>query len=278
MRDRILVTGGSGKTGRRLAQNLLSRGIKARIASRGMSSGSQSIRFDWLDDSTYDAALTDVKAAYLVAPANVTSPLAAMQPFLERALNAGVERFVLLSASILEEGGPMMGEVHSFLKTHAPQWVVLRPTWFMQNFSEQQHLASIRDEGTIYSATVEGRVPFIDAADIAAVATQALVAPHVRNGDVVLTGPELLSYDQVAQLLSVAVGKTIIHRRLTENELAIRFMREGIAPEYARVLAAMDTAIAQGAENRLTDDVLRSTGRAPSDFWTFATSTREVWS
>lgn len=69
------------------------------------------------------------------------------------ALSSGVRRFVLLSASSLEAGGPMMGQVHAYLQSMAPEWAVLRPSWFMQNFSEQQRLATIRDEGAIYSAT-----------------------------------------------------------------------------------------------------------------------------
>lgn len=278
MRDKVLLTGGSGKTGSRIAQDLRKRGIEPRIASRAPSTAQGlSVRFDWLDASTYENALTDVGAIYLVAPSNVIDPLQAMQPFLENALEAGVERYVLLSASILEEGGPMMGQVHAFLKAHAPQWVVLRPTWFMQNFSEQQHLATIREENTIYSATREGRVPFIDAGDIAAVAAEALLNRTVRNGDLVLTGPELLSYDQVAQVLSVTLGKTIVHHRLSEDALAQRFITQGMAAEYARALASMDTAIAQGVEERLTDEVMRMTQRRPVDFRTFATTARDAW-
>ncbi|RYX85695.1 ergot alkaloid biosynthesis protein [bacterium] len=277
MRDQILITGGGGKTGSRLAANLRQRAAKFRIAQRSPQ-GEGNVRFDWLDASTYEAALVDVRAAYLVAPSNVPDPLIAMRPFLERAIESGVERFVLLSASILEEGGPMMGEVHAFLKRHAPQWVALRPTWFMQNFSEGQHLPTIRDESAIYSATGDGRVPFIDASDIAAVAAEALTAPDFASRDIVLTGPQLLSYAEVAQILSATIGRPIVQRRLSESELAAWFGAQGIESQYAQVLAAMDTAIANGGEERLTSEVLDITGYAPTSFADFVRASRDVWS
>ncbi|MGF9758933.1 hypothetical protein AAII07_27415 [Microvirga sp. 0TCS3.31] len=175
MRDRILITEGTGKTGRRVGQILRSRNVQTLVASRS-AKGPDTVRFDWSDTTMFDSALNGISAIHLVAPSNVAEPLAAMTPFLERALEAGVERFVQLSASSLEEGGPMMGAVHAWLRRYAPCWVVLRPTWFMQNFSEQQHLPTIVEEGVIYSATGDGRVGFIDAEDIAAAAAQALTA------------------------------------------------------------------------------------------------------
>lgn len=276
MRDQILITGGTGKTGSRLAQKLHGRGA-IRVASRSPKNEA-AVRFDWRDDSTFRAALDGIRAVYLVAPSDTTEPLEAMRPFLEQALGEGVEQFVLLSASPLEASGPMMGAVHQFLANSAPRWTVLRPTWFMQNFSEGPHCATIRDEGVIYSATGEGRVPFIDADDIAGVAAQALLDPDFLNRDAVLTGPQTLSYDEVAQSLSQALGRVVVHRHLSEAELAARYAAQGLPPDYALILAAMDTAISHGAENRVTDEVERITGRAPRDFAAFALASRQIWS
>lgn len=276
MRDRILITGGTGKTGRRVAESLRRQNVRTRVASRS-AKGPGTVHFDWSDTTTFNDALDGISAIYLVAPSNVAEPLAAMMPFLERALETGVERFVLLSASSLEEGGPMMGAVHAWLHRRAPRWVVLRPTWFMQNFSEQQHLPTILEEGAIYSATGDGRVGFIDAEDIAATAAQALTAPDFPTGDVILTGPGALSYDDVAALISSASGRPVRHHRLTEQELANRLQAGGMAANYAHVLAAMDTAISRGAEDRLTDGVWRATGRAPGRFIDFAAREAACW-
>ena len=275
----ILLTGGTGKTGRRIAERLSRGGRRARVASRSGRSiaGHEGSRFNWGEPEGYADALRGVEAIYLVAPSDATDPLGAMLPFLERARGAGVRRFVLLSASSLEKGGPLMGRVHAWLEAEAPEWAVLRPTWFMQNFSEAQHQPSIRDEDKIYTAAGDGRVPFIDADDIAAAAVAALLAPEPPNRDFVLTGPRALSYDDVATIIGEAAGRPVEHVRLTEAELAQRWRALGIAPEYAAALAAMDTAIAGGSEDRLSDAVVTLTGAAPRSFETFAAENAAGW-
>lgn len=276
MRNRILVTGGTGKTGRRVADLLAQRGAEHRVATR-TPRGSDQVRFDWLDSSSFDDALDGVRAIYMVAPADVVDLLPAMRPAMEQALSNGVERLVLLSASSLDEGGPMMGAVHGWLRSNATGWTVLRPTWFMQNFSEHQHLHTIRDEASIYSATEDGRVPFIDAGDIAAVAVEALIDRKFANGDRLLTGPEALTYDEVAELISAASGRRIAHRRLSTAEIAKRFEAVGLPTDYADALARMDEAISRGAEDRITGEVERAVGHKPSSFRSFAESNSSAW-
>lgn len=280
MKNKILVTGGTGKTGSRLVKHLLSNGHVASVATRFPNSIDQ-VRFDWSDTASYETALDKVKAIYLVAPANDPVPLTAMQPFIDLAIDSGVERFVLLSASSLEEGGPMMGAVHRYLHDHAPNWFVLRPTWFMQNFSEQQHLPTIRDAHAIYSATGNGRVPFIDADDIAAVAAAVLTDTKPINGDAILTGTQSLSYDEVAQLLSRALGFTIKHQHLSQHlsqqQLTQHIKASGLSSNYSKLLSAMDADIATGSEDRITDSVKRISGKEPIRMIDFVMRNRKAW-
>jgi len=275
MANTILVTGGTGKTGRRVAKLLQQQGEKVRIASRQAAPGTT--HFNWIDPSTFEAAAKGVRAIYLVAPTGVADLLLAMQPFLEHALVAGVQRFILLSSSAIEEGGPAHGQIHRFLKDHAPAWTALRPTWFMQNFSEHQHVETIRREGKIYSATGNGRVPFIDAGDIAAVATQALTMPAFPNGELILTGPELLSYDEVAAAISAMAGYAVQHIHLTKAEMKNRFIRASLPMMYAEMLASLDANIAEGSEERLTEAVQQLLGRPAKAFAEFAHNAVATW-
>lgn len=267
MNDRILITGGTGKTGQLVARQLALRGIGTRIAARNPSSPDQ-LRFEWNDPATHVPALKGIGAVYLVAPTDQSEHLSVMRPFLERAVSQIAGRLVLLSASSLDEGGPMMGEVHAWLRAHATLWTVLRPTWFMQNFTTR-HRYSILEEGCLYSATGDGRVPFIDAADIAAVATEALTSSTLACGEHVLTGPEAVTYDEVASTISASIGIPVRHCRLSVSELAARYAASGIPSSYALTLAGMDGAIAQGSENRITLEVERITGRPANTFARF---------
>lgn len=275
MVDTILLTGGTGKTGRLLGERLRARGVAVRVATRSPSASDQ-VRLDWDDGPTHAAALAGVDAVYLVAPTDRTAHLSAMRPFLERAVAQGVGPLVLLSASSLEEGGPMMGEVHAWLRAHAPRWTALRPSWFMQNFVTQ-HLRSILDEDCLYSSARDGRVPFIDAADIADVAAVALTEHDRAAGEQVLTGPAAYSYDEVADMISSVVGRTVRHIRLSAEALARRYESFGLPQSYAALLAGMDEALATGAEDRITDTVERVVGRAPSTFSDFLSEQEAIF-
>ncbi|WP_407529376.1 NmrA family NAD(P)-binding protein [Methylobacterium oryzisoli] len=218
MADPILVTGATGKTGSALVRRLREAGFTVRAGTRSAKMAGD-IAFDWRRPETFDAALDGVVGVYIVAPTDTDEPLAQMRPFLER---AGSRRLVFLSASSLPRGGLVMGAVHEWLSGHAVDFAVLRPTWFMQNFTNQ-HLPGILRDDAIYSATGDGRVPFIDVGDIAAVAA-ALLTGVAREAGVapVLTGPQTLSYDEVARMLTEVREREVRHVRMSAADLARR--------------------------------------------------------
>jgi uncharacterized protein YbjT (DUF2867 family) len=260
-----LVIGATGTTGGRVARLLTERGRKVRAASRRAVpvAGAEAVRFDWYDPGTFEEALWGADRVYLVPPVGDPDPAAVMLPFLERARALGVERAVLLSSSAIPSGGPAVGQVQQALPGLFPAWAALRPSWFMQNLTgDHEHARSIREEGVIRTATDDGRVAFVDADDIAAVAVHALTDGPEAAGDLVVTGPQALSYDEAAAVIGEVTGRAVTHRRLTFEQLRDRLA--GFLPqEFAAVLAGLDRAIAEGAEDRVTDTVERLTGRPP---------------
>ncbi|MBQ2263689.1 MAG: NmrA family NAD(P)-binding protein [Loktanella sp.] len=271
----VLVIGGTGKTGRRVAARLAAEGIDARIGTRSPQEP-QHRRFDWADMSCAKA-FDGCTAAWLVAPTDRTDHLAVMQPMLEQAMARGVRRFVLLSSSLFEAGGPLMGEVHAWLAGHAEEWAVLRPSWFMQNFTEGAHGDTIRKEDAIYSATGSGRVGFIDADDIAAAAVAALTTDTAMNADAILTGPEALSYDDIVTIVSESTGRTVRHVALEPEALSARLNALGMPPGYVEALVRLDLVISEGAEDRTTTGVMDLTGRQPRSFQAFVTECKVTW-
>ncbi len=272
----ILVIGGKGKTGQRVVDRLTASGAEVAVGTR-TPEGARDRFFNWADSASVEA-FEGCSAVYLVAPTDRTDHLDVMRPILESAIERGVRRFVLLSSSMLDLGGPMMGGVHAWLADTAPEWAVLRPSWFMQNFSDGPHAHTVREENAIYSATGTARVGFIDAEDIAAAAVACLTSATPLNDDRILTGPEALSYEDTARILSDVTGRTIRHVALTTQELADRFEAQGLPTDYARMLANMDETISTGAEDRTTAGVAQLTGTAPGSFRSFAAENAATWS
>ncbi|MCO1580044.1 NAD(P)H-binding protein [Crossiella sp. SN42] len=262
MTEPILVTGATGTTGSRLVQRLTAAGHPVRAASRKPSAAKE-IRFDWGDPGTHLAAVAGVRRMYLVAPVGQADPLPQVEAFLATALAAGLRRVVLLSSSAVPEGAPVLGELHALVRRECPEWTVLRPSWFMQNFLGDHPLAvALRETGELVTATGNGRVGFVDAGDIAAVAERALLADTPLNEELVITGPAALSYADAAAILT-ALGVPARHRPVSVTELTQRHIAAGYPPDFAALLAGLDEGIRQGAEDRVTDTVLRLTGRPP---------------
>ncbi|MFJ3922935.1 NAD(P)H-binding protein [Streptomyces sp. NPDC090022] len=269
--DTTLVIGATGTTGRRVTAGLVAEGRHVKAAGRNATpvDGAQAVRFDWNEPATWDEALAGVGRAYLVPPIGSSDPAAVMLPFLRKARAAGMRRAVLLSSSAIPAGGPAVGQVHEELPGMFEEWAVLRPSWFMQNFAGQTpHARSIREDGAIRTATGQGRVGFIDAEDIAAVAVRALTDEQAPDTDLILTGPQALSYGDVAAVISEVTGRPVEHQHLTFEQLRDRWAAE-IPLEFATMLAGMDRTIADGAEDRTTDTVERLTGRPPGTLRAF---------
>lgn len=264
----VLVLGATGTTGSRVAAVLAERGVPHRQATR-TPTGSGHVRFDWNDRATQQDALRGVSAIYLIAPIGEADPVPFVEPFLKEALHQGVRRVVQLSSSALEEGAPGLGAVHELVRSTMPEWTVLRPSWFMQNFTGDHLVAQGVRDGEIVTATGDGRVAFVDAADIAAVAGRALIDDEPHNAEYILTGPDALSYNDAAALISAQIGRTVRHCPVSADEYAERIAAQGIPADFAAVLAALDVDIRAGSEDRVTDAVERVTGRPARSFRTF---------
>lgn len=104
---RVLVTGGTGKTGSALVGLLRGDGVPVRVASRNPVIGDpDSVRFDWHDPATHAAALSGVDAVFLVAPVNTVDPMPLVGPFLAEARRLGIRRVVLLGSAIVLPHAP----------------------------------------------------------------------------------------------------------------------------------------------------------------------------
>lgn len=258
----VLVLGATGNTGSVVAAELAGHThLTVRTASRRAGS---SLRFDWADPATHDAAVDGVQKMYLVAPVGDPDPVRVVGPFLERAARRGVEHVVMLSSSALDSGDPGLGEVAAAVQATMPRWHILRPSWFMQNFVGAHPLAaSIRNTGRFVTATGTGRVPFIDARDIGRCGAALLLGGDSDNGEYRLTGPAALTYDEAAVIVGAALGRPVRHEAVSAPVYIDHLVDAGYDRAFAAGLAALDVSIRRGAESAVTDTVQRLSGERP---------------
>src|SRR6478752_7181225 len=198
-----LVLGATGKTGSRIANRLLSHGLPVRTAAR---SGADA-HFDWDDPETYAPALEGVDRVYLLGPVMRTDFAEQVSVFLDRAEAAGARHITYLSAYGIDAAPPetaMRSAELDLLGRPGLTHAILRPAWFMQNFSETFLKPA---DGAIVVPTGDGTESFIDADDIAAVASATLADPQAHAGaQYVLTGPEALTIAGAAKIISDVSG------------------------------------------------------------------------
>ena len=252
----VLVTGAGGKVGRRVVAGLTAAGRTVRPASR-----STPVRLDWEDASSWPAAFAGVGAAFVVPPETIVD-LGSFASVVEK---AGVERLVLLSARHPEQGGESI--VPAFEETVAAAdvpAVVLRPSWFVQNFTEGMFAPEL-EGGSLTLPVGDGAEPFIDAADIAAVAVDALLSARHDGRTYELSGPELLTFEQAIALVGAATSRDLTFVAADTAAWADAARAE-LPPALVEQLANLFTAIRRGDNAHLDTGVQEALGRAPRTF------------
>jgi len=256
-----LVLGGTGKTGRRVAERLVNRGIETRIASRSADPS-----FDWNDQSTWKAALAGVRAVYITYAPDLAIPgaTAAIRDFVTMAVEQGVRRLVLLSGRGEEEAQAC----ERIVRDAGAEWTVVRASWFNQNFSEGEFLGMVMD-GAITLPAGDVPEPFVDADDIADVAVAALTEDG-HNGEIYeVTGPRMLTFADVAQEISRAAGREVQFIQIPKEAFAGAIAESGAPKEIAWLLNYLFETVLDGRNAYVCDGVKRALGREPKDFSEF---------
>lgn len=257
----ILITGATGKTGSRALARLKAGGHDARSGSRKAP-----IPFNWNDPATWEKALRGMGAVYVNYHPDYAFPGAIenLTHFAGVAASCGVERLVILTGR---------GEFHAQLAEEVIaksglDYTIVRSAWFAQNFSE----------GSLWKPAMEGVVPMpggdleepiIDIEDLAEVIVEALTGTGHSGQTYECTGPRLLGFVEVADILSGAMG-----RRVDYLPISFEDFHSELEATSGTVFADIVTRIARetfdGRNAKIGDGVMRAIGRAPRDFTEFA--------
>ncbi|MGY2126186.1 NAD(P)H-binding protein [Nocardia gipuzkoensis] len=268
----ILVTGATGKSGRRVVSRLRAKGLPVRAAARNGEHV-----FDWTDRGTWDAALKGVRAVYIVQ----LDGTQLVRPFIERAVGHGVERIVLASGRGIDDpdyvkdgSGVLEGILDSeaAVRESGLEWTISRPGWFAQNFSEGFFADAIR-AGELRLPAGDGAASFVDAEDIAAVVVAALTEDRHVGEIYELSGPRAVTLAEAVATISEATGREIRYVPLSVEDYVEELVRQGMPPADAAAFADVVEPLREGKDEHVSDGVQRALGRPPRTFAEFAQST-----
>lgn len=263
----VLVLGASGLTGSRVAAALAARRHPVRRGGRREASA-----FDWADRGTWDAALQGVGGVYVTYPVDLGLPAAAddVRALAAAAYRHGVDRLVLLSGI----GQAEHAAAERAVQDSGVDWTILRSSWFAQNFTEG-FLAGDVAAGAMRLPSGTARAPFVDLADVGELAAAALTEDGHAGEVYEVSGPQALTFEEAARVLSDALGRPIDFEAISPAAYADLLAGYGLDAELIAVIGEVFAEHRSGRVSEPTDGVLRGLGRRPRSFASFAASLPE---
>lgn len=267
----ILLIGGTGKTGRRVAERLTAHDVAVRVGSR-----SGQPRFDWQDRSTWRAALSGAAAVYVTYPPDISFPGSEddIRALVTAAAASGVERLVLLSG----RGEEIAQRCEQIVLGSPLTATCVVASLFSQDFSEYFLLDAVRS-GEVALPAGEVAEPFVDAQDIADVVAAALTEEGHGGRIYEVTGPRLLTFPEAVTEISSAIGREVSYRPIPAEEYAAGMIARGFPVELTRFYEALFRTIFDGRNAHTADGVQQALGRPARDFADYVriTAATGVW-
>jgi uncharacterized protein YbjT (DUF2867 family) len=278
----ILITGATGNIGRALVSELKGKGVRLRIGQHvnggPAPAGVEAVPLDYTDGATLSAAVKGVEKVFLLSPAGERSAEHETN-VVEAAAKAGV-RHVVKSSIFPAVNDYTFGRSHrrveDLIRTKRVAFTFVRPNSFMQSMANF-FSGSIKGQGAFYLPAGKARISHVDIRDVAAVAAKALTEPGHEGHAYDLTGPEALSYDDVAAKLSAVAKKPVKYVDIDPQSFRSSMLGYGLPDWLVDGMIDYERFCGAGGAEKVTDTVTRLLGRKAIDFDTYARDNREAF-
>ena len=270
--ENILVIGGTGKTGNRVAQQLTAQGHNVRIVGRKTNPV-----FDWERPETYENALQNMDRAYIVYYPDLAVPGAkdAISKLTSEALKAGLDKVVLLSG----KGETEAEACEQIVANSGLNYTLVRASWFNQNFSEGAFLNFVLN-GVVALPMLEAEIPFVDADDIAEVVSKVLLDDSYNGKIITVTGPEKKTFKELVAIMANEMDREIQYVPITIDEFKDGMRNAGLPDSYVWLFGYLFKEVLGNPDNQeVTNDVEQVLGRKATSFETYAqkTAATGIW-
>ena len=280
MNGPILVSGASGVLGRAIVSALSTAGVAVRQGVRNPEKarpGTENVHLDYTEPATFASAMNGARGLVLMAPPLDGQAAAKLAPVVAQAKRSGIHHIVFISAfgANHNEQAPLRMVEHIVIDSGVP-YTILRPNFFMENFSEGSVAGSINGRNGIFVAAGDGKTSFISVHDIAASVVAAFEKP-LKNREFDLTGPEALDHTEVAKIIADVSGRPVVYHSLTEEQMTGGARAAGLPEPAVGYLAVLYGVVRAGYAAGITSDVETVTGKKPVTFRAFAEREASAW-
>jgi uncharacterized protein YbjT (DUF2867 family) len=274
----ILVIGGRSKIGSALIAELVQRGeqvralVRQREGAMSLPTGVDVAAGDLADPGSLREALAGVSRVFLLCGPS-PDEVALNRNAIDAAAAEDVELLVRSSILGADPRSPASfvndhGVCDDYLRDSAVPFAIVRPNMFMQHIPENT-IPSIDKNGNFYTNAGGARISMVDTRDVAAVAAVLLTEGGHEGEELDVTGPEALSYDDVATRLSSSMGRRVAHTPVGDDAvrdaLAGYGMGEWMVTGLVGLFADYRRSGTDGYASVVADSVRRLIGRNPRD-------------
>lgn len=268
----ILITGATGPTGADIARLLAPRGdVRVLVRDPAKSAGFDGCEVaigDFSKPHTLPAALEGVDKVLLISP--LAESMAELQGnMITAAKQAGVSHLVRISSAAADLASPRRigrwhGECDRIAETSGIAFTHVRACNFMQNLLSFAN--EIAATGGFSAPMADGKISLVDRRDVAAVAAAVLTGTGHENRAYVVTGDDLLTYDEVAATIGRVIGREVRFRDITPAQARDDFLAAGMSDWRADEMLLLYDYLRRPGNCYLTDAVRTLTGCAPRRF------------
>jgi uncharacterized protein YbjT (DUF2867 family) len=275
----ILIVGATGLVGSATLRQLTARGVPVRALVRSAEKAStlagpgvETVIGDLEQPASLDAALDGVTRALLISPLHPRQ-VEWQGNVVEAARRAGAVHIVKLSGLGTALDSPLRsGRWHAQTERHIADaglpWTYLHPPFFMQNLLRSA--AAIAAQGLLVAPMQAGQIAMVDARDVAAVAVAALTSDGHVDKTYTITGPDALSFQEVAQKLAAATGRSVTYQDVPLAAMRREMVAAGLPAWLIEVRMEFATALRDGYAAAVTDTMQVVTGQSARTFDAFA--------
>lgn len=280
----VVVTGASGNVGGGAVAALRGAGVPVRAVGTKPSvlaaryPGARTELLDLHRPETFGRAVAGAAALVLVRPPAITRVGPTLNALVDEARRAGVGHVVFVSVAGAEANRLIPHHrVERHLTTAGIPWTVLRPGFFAQNLADAYAADIVRDD-RVHVPAGRGRVAFIDTRDIGAAIATVLAEPSRHAGAAyTLTGPQAVTFDDVADLLTAELGRQVRYEPASAAGYLAHVCRSGRTLTQALVQTVLHVGLRRGDAETVDPALAALLGRPPRDLAEYVRDHRSRW-